>query len=76
MPHDWAIHPYDRVESRVGGGMGRLPSLGVTWFLKRLGIPEGDAPAQSISQFTSTGSPIRYCILTGHSTIIAQPHPE
>ena len=44
LPHDWAIEgPFyigDRVP--VGGGMGRLPVQGVSWYRKKLDIPVSD----------------------------------
>ncbi len=40
LPHDWAIQgPFS---SSGGGGMGRLPSPGVGWYRKKLGIPAAD----------------------------------
>lgn len=42
LPHDWAIEgPFN--SGGVGGGMGRLPSVGVGWYRKKLDIPAGDA---------------------------------
>ncbi len=42
LPHDWAIEgPFN--SGHVGGGMGRLPSLGIAWYRKKLDIPAGDA---------------------------------
>ncbi len=40
LPHDYAIEgPFT---TKVGGGMGRLPSPGVVWYRKSLTIPAGD----------------------------------
>jgi beta-galactosidase len=40
LPHDYAIEgPFT---TKVGGGMGRLPSPGVVWYRKSLNIPAGD----------------------------------
>ncbi|MEI8225117.1 MAG: beta-galactosidase GalB [Bacteroidota bacterium] len=45
LPHDWAIKgPFlTGWKAEVGGGMGRLPSNGVAWYRKKLGIPASDA---------------------------------
>lgn len=45
LPHDWAIKgPFHVGEGEgPGGGMGRLPSDGVGWYRKSLGIPASDA---------------------------------
>jgi len=45
LPHDWAIkEPFlTGWNSRVGGGMGRLPSPGIGWYRKKLAIPASDA---------------------------------
>ncbi|MEO7989438.1 MAG: sugar-binding domain-containing protein, partial [Chryseolinea sp.] len=44
LPHDWAIKGPFMTGSNpeVGGGMGRLPSHGVAWYRKKLGIPASD----------------------------------
>jgi beta-galactosidase len=44
LPHDWAIKGpfYDGGRPLVGGGMGRLPSPGIAWYRKKLGIPLAD----------------------------------
>ncbi len=42
LPHDWAIEGPFLVKGDVGG-MGRLPSWGVGWYRKKLGIPAADA---------------------------------
>src|SRR5690606_32600222 len=44
LPHDWAIKgPFlEGWNSKVGGGMGRLPSPGVAWYRKNILIPEAD----------------------------------
>ncbi len=42
LPHDWAIAgPFGSDDT--GGGMGRLPSPGIGWYRKKLGIPAADA---------------------------------
>jgi len=41
LPHDWAIAgPF---VTTGAGGMGRLPTAGVGWYRKKLGIPAADA---------------------------------
>ena len=44
LPHDWAIKgPFmEGWDTEVGGGMGRLPSLGIAWYRKKIEIPETD----------------------------------
>lgn len=41
LPHDYAIEgPFT---DEISGSIGRLPSIGVAWYRKRLNIPVGDA---------------------------------
>jgi len=49
LPHDWAIKgPFMQGwKAEIGGGMGRLPVLGVAWYRKKLDIPVSDS-AKSI----------------------------
>jgi beta-galactosidase len=44
LPHDWAIKgPFLKGwDAQVGGSMGRLPSLGVAWYRKKLDVPASD----------------------------------
>lgn len=44
LPHDWAIEgPFQTgPKAEVGGGMGRLPSHGVSWYRKKLEFTELD----------------------------------
>lgn len=44
LPHDWAIQGpfYEGGNVLVGGGMGRLPSVGTAWYRKKLDIGEQD----------------------------------
>ena len=44
LPHDWAIEgPFYKGDNpEVGGGMGRLPVQGVSWYRKKLDIPSAD----------------------------------
>ncbi|HPR31283.1 MAG TPA: beta-galactosidase GalB [Prolixibacteraceae bacterium] len=45
LPHDWAIQgPFQEGwESEVGGGMGRLPVNGVSWYRKKIDLPASDS---------------------------------
>ena len=45
LPHDWAIEGpfYEGNNPTVGGGMGRLPVQGVSWYRKKLNFPTEDA---------------------------------
>ena len=44
LPHDYAIEgPFNR---SGGGGMGRLPTAGVSWYRKHMNIPEEDSGKQ------------------------------
>lgn len=45
LPHDWAIKGpfYKEANAVVGGGMGRLPVLGVAWYRRKIDIKTEDA---------------------------------
>lgn len=44
LPHDWTIQGpfFTGPDAPVGGGMGRLPSPGLTWYRKKIYIPISD----------------------------------
>jgi len=44
LPHDWAIKEpfYEGENAIIGGGMGRLPIQGVTWYRRKINIPSFD----------------------------------